>query len=74
MNKNQLKYLGILSNKYGNDPDENIYPKPMTDREFVEFISKYLLGENYLVVDPLSEQQINVIRARDIIYKFKGGK
>ena len=69
--RRQRKYLKLLQDKYGNDPNVNIYPKPMTDAEFVHLITEYILGKDWYVVAPMGHEQINVCRAADIITKLK---
>lgn len=66
----QEKFLNKLSNKYDNDPKENIFPKPMTDAEFVRLVTDYLLGEDWYFADPVSYEQGNVYIATAIIEKF----
>lgn len=68
--KRQDIFLDKILNKYSNDPDENIYPKPMTDAEFVRLIKDYLLGEDWYIADPVSPDQANVYIAAAIIEKF----
>jgi hypothetical protein len=68
--KRQDIFLDKILNKYSNDPDENIYPKPMTDAEFVRLIKDYLLGEDWYIADPVSPDQANVYIAVAIIEKF----
>lgn len=64
------KFLKMIWDKYGNDPNYNIYPEPMTDREFVQIMLDYFLGEDYYVADPLGHGQINTIIACEIISKY----
>jgi hypothetical protein len=66
----QEKFLDRVLDKYSNDPEENIFPKPMTDAEFVKVMTDYFLGEGWYVVDPMSHEQINVARAVQIIEKI----
>ena len=68
--KRQDIFLDKLFNKYGNDPKENLFPKPMTDAEFVRLVTDYLLGEDWYIVDPVSPAQANVYIAAAIIEKF----
>ena len=68
--KRQDIFLDKLFNKYGNDPEENIFPKPMTDAEFVRLVTDYLLGEDWYIADPVSPAQANVYIAAAIIEKF----
>lgn len=68
--KRQNIFLDKILNKYSNDPEENIYPKPMTDAEFVRVVKDYLLGEDWYIADPVSPAQANVYIAVAIIEKF----
>lgn len=68
-NKKREKFLRMIDNKYGNDPDYNIYPEPMTDKEFVQIMLDYFLGEDYYIADPIGHEQINTIIACEIISK-----
>ena len=64
------KFLQMIWDKYGNDPEYNIYPEPMTDAEFVQIIMDYFLGENYYVADPISHKQVNTVVACEIISRY----
>lgn len=68
--KRQNIFLDKILNKYSNNPEENIYPKPMTDAEFVRVVKDYLLGEDWYIADPVSPAQANVYIAVAIIEKF----
>ena len=67
--KRREKFLQMIENKYMYE-SENIYPEPMTDREFVQIMLDYFLGENYYVADPLGHEQINTIIAYEIISRY----
>ena len=67
--KRREKFLQIIENKYMYE-SENIYPEPMTDREFVQIMLDYFLGENYYVADPISHKQVNTVVACEIISKY----
>ena len=49
--------------------EENIFPPSMTDREALEILTHYLLGDDWIVVDPLSYGQVNTMRVYDILCK-----
>lgn len=68
-NKKREKFIKMILDKYGNDPDYNIYPESMTDAEFVQIMLDYFLGKDYYVADPLGHGQINTIVACEIISK-----
>ena len=50
--------------------EDNIFPPPTTDREFVEIIRNHFLGENWYVVNPISHEQINTEAIWDILSKY----
>ncbi len=49
---------------------ENIYGVGMSDTEFRHFIIQYLLPENWYVVDPIGQSQINEIAIIEILTKY----
>ena len=63
------KFLKMIENKYMYE-SENIYPESMTDREFVQIMKDYFLGEDYYIADPLGHGQINTIIAHEIISRY----
>ena len=63
------KFFQMIENKYMYE-SENIYPESMTDREFVQIMKDYFLGEDYYIADPISHEQINTIVACEIISKY----
>lgn len=72
MNKKQIrerrtKFLKKIEDKYINGNGDSIYPKSMTDEEFIKLMIEYFLGKNYYITDPISHGQANVIIAREII-------
>ena len=42
----------------------------MSDTEFRHFIIQYLLPENWYVVDPIGQSQINEIAINEILTKY----
>lgn len=46
---------------------ENIYGVGMSDAEFRHFIIQYLLPENWYVVDPIGQTQVNEIAIYEIL-------
>ena len=66
--KKREKFLQMIENKYMYE-SENIYPEPMTDKEFVQIMLDYFLGEDYYIADPIGHEQINTIIACEIISK-----
>lgn len=43
---------------------------PLSDREAMQELIDYILGEDWYVVDPLSQDQINAIAVDEIKRKF----
>lgn len=48
---------------------DNIFCVGISDAEFRAFIIEYLLGEDWYVVDPLSQTQVNEIALYEILKK-----
>ena len=68
---NSNSYIDFIKEKESKREDkDNIYCTGITDREFVHFIIKYLLGEDWYVVDPLGHEQINQIALEEILDKY----
>ena len=64
-------YTDFITDKESKREDkDNIYCTGITDRDFVHFIIKYLLGEDWYVVDPLGHEQINQIALEEILDKY----
>ena len=63
--KRQEKFLSEIIKNY-TQPD-NIFPKPMTDREALEMLCNYFLGEDWYTVNPVNHNQVNVYRVVRII-------
>lgn len=60
-----------MNDKYNNREDkDNIFGVGVTDAEFRDFIIDYLLGNDWCVVDPLGQKQINEIALNDILNKY----
>ena len=49
--------------------DCDLMSPPMEDKKALEFLTDYLLGENWYVVDPLSPKQVNTNRVHEILWK-----
>ena len=56
------------------DDKDNIFGTGMTDREFVYFIIKELLGDNWYITDPLAECQIVECAFLEILKKYSPKK
>ncbi len=68
---NSNSYIDFIKEKESKREDKgNIYCTGITDREFVHFIIKYLLGEDWYVVDPLGHEQINQIALEEILDSY----
>lgn len=60
----------FMNERYKNREDkDNIFGVGISDAEFRQFIIDYLLGENWYVVDPLGQAQINEIALYEILEK-----
>lgn len=59
-----------MKKKYNEREDkDNIFGVGISDAEFRLFIIEYLLGEDWYVVDPLSQSQVNEIALCEILNK-----
>lgn len=68
---NDNSYIDFIKEKESKREDkDNIYFTGITDREFVHFIIKYLLGDDWYVVDPLGHEQIIQIALEEILDKY----
>lgn len=57
--------------KYKNREDkDNIFGVGISDCDFRHFIIKYLLGEDWYVTDPISQEQVNEIALCEILKKY----
>lgn len=66
-----MNIILYMNEKYGSREDkENIYPVGLSDEEFRKFAIDYLLGEDWYVVDPLGQDQVNEIALFEILEKF----
>ncbi len=48
----------------------NIFPPPLDAQIALNFLQKYLLGEDWYSVNPISTVQINCEIVHDILYKY----
>lgn len=61
----------IMEDRYRNREDKrNLFGVGITDSEFRQFMIDYLLGEDWYVVDPLGQTQINEIALYTILNKY----
>lgn len=66
-----MTFTEFMDERYKNREDkDNIYGVGVSDTEFRRFIINYLLGENWYVVDPLGQTQINEIALYNILNKY----
>ena len=64
-------YIDFIKEKESKREDkENIYCTGITDREFVNFIINYLLGEDWYTADPLGHDQINQVALEEILENY----
>ena len=57
--------------RYRNREDkDNMFGVGISDAEFRDFIIQYLLGEDWYVVDPLGQTQVNEIALYRILEKY----
>ena len=60
-----------MDKKYENREDkDNIFGVGISDAEFRDFIIKYLLGDDWYVVDPIGVTQINEVALYEILSKY----
>lgn len=61
----------FMCERYKNREDkDNIFGVGVSDAEFRAFIIDYLLGQDWYVVDPLGQTQINEIALYEILEKI----
>ena len=63
-----MTFTDFIEDKYKNREDKNnMFGIGISDREFVRFVIDYLLGEDWYVVDPLEQTQVNEIALYKIL-------
>ena len=61
----------FFNKKYSERKDkDNIYGVGMSDAEFRQFIIDYLLPDDWIIADPISQKQVNEIAIYDILFKY----
>ena len=66
-----INYTDFIKNKESKREDkDNIFCSGITDREFVHFAIRYLLGDDWYVADPLGHEQINQVALEEILNKY----
>ena len=64
-------YIDFIVEKETNREDkDNIYCTGITEREFIKFAIKYLLRDNWYVIDPLGYNQTIQMALEEILYKY----
>lgn len=60
-----------MKKKYDNrENKDNIFCVGITDTEFRKFVIEYLLDEDWYVVDPLEQTQVNEMALSEILSKY----
>lgn len=68
---NNDTYINFVCNKEAQRKDkDNIFCTGISDTEFVKFAIKYLLGDDWYVVDPLGYSQVTQLALEDILFKY----
>lgn len=68
---NDNSYIDFILEKEKNrDDKDNIYCTGISDREFVNFAIKYLLGDDWYVTDPLGYNQVNQVALEEILANY----
>ena len=49
---------------------DNMFPPPLDPQIALDFLQKYLLGEDWYIVNPLCNAQANCEVVHDILYKY----
>lgn len=66
-----MKLIEFMDERYKNRKDkDNIFGVGISDAEFRAFTIDYLLGEDWYVVEPLGQTQINEIALHKILEKY----
>lgn len=64
-------YIDFIVEKEINREDkDNIYCTGITEREFIKFAIKYLLGDNWCVADPLGYNQVIQMALEEILNNY----
>lgn len=58
-----------LTNELYKD-SENMLPPKLSDKQTLVFLREYLLGSDWCVIDPISQEQFNTMLVDDILYKY----
>ena len=52
------------------DTSYGLCPAPMSAQEALDILTSYLLGDDYYVVNPLNQTQVNAVIAEQILEKY----
>ena len=64
-------YTDFIKDKESKREDkDNIYCTGISDEEFIYFTIKYLLGDDWYVVDPLGPKQVNTNIVHEVLWKY----
>ena len=58
-----------LTNELYKD-SENMLPPKLSDKQALVFLREYLLGSDWCVIDPISQEQVNTMLVDNILYKY----
>lgn len=65
------KFTAFITERYKTRQDtNNFFPAGISDAEFRAFIIDYLLGRDWYVVGPLSQNETNEIALNEILKKY----
>lgn len=53
-----------------NSRKDSMLPPALNEKQALDFLRQYLLGEYWYVVNPLSTGQVNCEMVHDILYKY----
>lgn len=68
---NSNSYIDFIKEKESKREDkDNIYCTGITEKEFIKFAIKYLLGDNWCVADPLGYNQVIQMALEEILRKY----
>ena len=62
-----MKYTEWLDENWDKN---NMFPPSLDPQEALLFLEKYLLGEDYYIVNPMPNIQANCEVVHDILYKY----
>lgn len=60
----------IVKKEINREDNDNIYCTGITEREFIKFAIKYLLGDNWCVADPLGYNQVIQMALEEILNNY----